>query len=170
METTTATTFTSYQQEIFDYEMAKRNGDHALAGWHASRAHDATPDVDESTLTRLRDEVLRAISEMEADEEAMSPADIARTYTIEKSEWFVPCEHELCHQLHRRFGEPCETYRNPVSGRMQNWYHNAYRYTWVILDASGERVLALNDCYYDTKREAKARLARHIAELESEVK
>lgn len=91
-------------------------------------------------------------------------------WKVVKSEWTVPCDHELCHQFHRRFGEPCGTWFNTMTGRWQNWHHEAKRFTWIIVDADGNRLHQFDDFYYETKREATQRLARYIAEVEEQVK
>jgi len=70
----------NYQQAIFNYEMAKREGDYTLADRYAKIANANTPvkyynsvgwnwsggqKIHQSTVTRLREEVLNAIRKME---------------------------------------------------------------------------------------------------------
>lgn len=95
-------------------------------------------------------------------------------YTIVKSEWWVPCEHELCHQLHRRFGERCETWRNPMTGQLQDWHHEVHRFTWYIVDGNGRHYQydpkrTELSWQYDTKREAQQALDRMLQRIEAEV-
>ena len=75
-----ASVIRNYQQAIFRYEMAKRDGDYTLAERYARMASEGTPvayyckrgwnwshgqRIDQSTVTGFRDEVLRNIRKME---------------------------------------------------------------------------------------------------------
>ena len=70
----------NYQQAIFGYEMAKRDGDYTLADRYAKTAQSLTPvayyctrgwnrvggqTIEQCTVTRFRDEVLRTVRQME---------------------------------------------------------------------------------------------------------
>ena len=73
-------------------------------------------------------------------------------YVIEKQEYEgAPCDHPLCDQLHRRF--------------MVDGVHYRHVREWVIVDTRTDQRAAATgiDDTYDTKREAQARLALHLA-------
>jgi len=76
-----ASVIRNYQQAIFRYEMAKRDGDYVLAERYAKVASNGMPiayyrkrgwnlsggqSIDQSTVTRFRDEVIRSVRLMEA--------------------------------------------------------------------------------------------------------
>jgi len=70
----------NYQRALFNYVMATRDGDYTLADRYAKIAQDGTPvayyrnrgwnwaggeKIDEGSVTRFRDEVLRMVVQME---------------------------------------------------------------------------------------------------------
>lgn len=78
------------------------------------------------------------------------------SYTVEKNEYEVPCDHPLCEQLHQRFMETNE-YVDDHGKYQKVRYHNKRRIEWVIVK-DGQRADPPLDEAYDTKREAAAEL------------
>jgi len=74
-------------------------------------------------------------------------------YYVEKCETSPPCEHPLCHRLHRRFGYRVERHWDPVQEAYMDFAHYITRYFWVIMDReTGDR--AFYGEQFDTKRDA----------------
>ncbi len=68
------------------------------------------------------------------------------TYTVDKNEYEVPCDHPMCDTLHRRYGPD----------------HEVNRVEWVILEDGERKGWAGTTDPFERKRDALAYLTQYV--------
>lgn len=102
-----------------------------------------------------RPELRERLAQHERNVAALTPKPVSTSrYEIVLDEFEVPCEHPMCEQFHQRFME------RSADGRTS--WHDATRRQYVIWDHTTDQRAGLGEAF-ETKREAKAALARIVA-------
>jgi len=83
--------------------------------------------------------------------------DQTTRYEIVRDEFTVPCDHPMCDRFHQRFMYD--------AGNGVRW-HDKKRVNWLIIDTTTDQ-RAFDGDMYETKRAAKAALARYLKRAQS---